>query len=378
MSTNQNLDFVPFVTVVVASTEDDATATSTSISSSQQHQISCPLARSPQELNETLVALQGGSVIFPTLPFEIFDEHITVVKDEKEFKRENLEKIFSPELKIEEYCLCSHYSPEMINEAVKLGLFSMALRFGKELPEFDLKRNIIRLPSLSSQSPTSTLKLPSGIRKKSKKYAIIIDGGFWDICCQELIAQHERGKSKHSWLNPFLLRSYKTIHSNPQKYETNLHCITVVHASMVPELIAAREAQKNATNAEDQEKAKQAFEVVAKKAFCAGELGTTCGSTYCSLSGGFTVDGTGSIQLGCLSALLIQLGYRIWDLGQGMKYKETMLGSIDIPRKEWVEIACENAARDPDVKKLASLDGYVVRCDSLIKGTKYFDDVKKN
>jgi len=66
-----------------------------------------------------------------------------------------------------------------------------------------------------------------------------------------------------------------------------------------------------------------------------GELGYVVGSIYTSLTGAKTVDSAGSVQLSALGSLLINCGFKIWDLGMQMTYK-TNLGGHSIPRKEWL------------------------------------------
>ena len=55
-----------------------------------------------------------------------------------------------------------------------------------------------------------------------------------------------------------------------------------------------------------------------------------------SFSGFRTVDGSGTVQLACTSALLATHGFVLWDLGMGMGYKEEM-GAHGLPRPQFVE-----------------------------------------
>eukprot|EP00922_Rhytidocystis_sp_ex-Travisia-forbesii_P013831 GHVS01020654.1.p1 GENE.GHVS01020654.1~~GHVS01020654.1.p1 ORF type:complete len:213 (-),score=19.98 GHVS01020654.1:165-803(-) len=68
----------------------------------------------------------------------------------------------------------------------------------------------------------------------------------------------------------------------------------------------------------------------------AGEIGSTIGGCYCSLTGFYRMDSAGTIQLCVLGSLLHQLGYTLWDLGMSMDYKLS-LGAKVIPRSDFVD-----------------------------------------
>jgi hypothetical protein len=391
VSTGQNqllipLDFQPFLFSSSSpnnnnkndkNNDDDDAAAQKSDASPPRRNL-CPLARSKQELDTISESLGGGITAFKGLPIDLMKQYIYVVTKASELTSENIEKLYSS--RKQEFCICAMYAPQFVDAAVKLGLLPMTIPFGKGFPEFlapklHVNRCLVRLPSSSAsnnnnikspkkQQEETTLKLPDGIGKKSKKFALIMDGGFWDICCLELVAQHEKAHG-HSWLNPFLQKTYYAMNCDPTRFETNLHAISVVHASSVPAIAAARQKLREAKTDAEKLAARAEFDKVAKEAFCAGEIGCSVGTMYTSLTGGFVVSGTGSIQLGALAVLLVECGYEIWDLGMAMDYKTKNLGGIQVTRKKWLEIAAEHSKRQP-TRKLGSLDGYVVQCSSII------------
>ena len=59
----------------------------------------------------------------------------------------------------------------------------------------------------------------------------------------------------------------------------------------------------------------------------AGEIGSLVGGIYTSLTGFYTKSGSGMVQLYGLQMLLIYKGFKMWDLGMHIKYKDTFLSS---------------------------------------------------
>ena len=77
------------------------------------------------------------------------------------------------------------------------------------------------------------------------------------------------------------------------------------------------------------------FELWRDDELVAGEIGSTCGASYCSFTGFRTANGSGRVQMACTCALLRAKGYSIWDLGMGLDYKYA-LGAEDVPRTEFL------------------------------------------
>lgn len=400
-SSNNNVLAIPCTNAAaaVASTATANAPPSPTSSSSSTKNI-CPLARTAQEKQLLAEHLGGGITAFRNLPIDALRKYIFVVTRPAELTSQNIATIYSSQKA--EFCICAMYAPQFVDAAVKLGLLPMTIPFGKGMPEFlapklHTQRCIIRLPA-QSQQPTNprattttttatatatatnattkptTLQLPEGIRKKSKKFALVLDGGFWDINCKEMVAHHER-EHGHSWLNPYLQKTYAATNVEPEKFATNIHCICVVHASSVPAIVAAHELLRSAKSDDEKSAAKTNFDKVAQEAYCAGEIGCSVGTIYTSLTGGYTVSGTGSIQLGALAALLVKCGYQTWDLGMAMEYKTKNLGGVEVRRKQWLEIAAQQSTRQPG-RRLGTLDGYVVRCDAIIDSVDCFKECK--
>merc|ERR1712013_737341 len=66
----------------------------------------------------------------------------------------------------------------------------------------------------------------------------------------------------------------------------------------------------------------------------AGELGTSVGAVYTSLTGFYTEDSTGGIQLLALGHLLLKNRFLLWDLGMFIEYKSS-LGAGLLSRKDF-------------------------------------------
>lgn len=75
-------------------------------------------------------------------------------------------------------------------------------------------------------------------------------------------------------------------------------------------------------------------EVWSEGKLVAGELGYVVGSIYTSLTGAYTLEGAGGVQLVALGKLLEKLGFSIWDFGMEMNYK-IELGASSVPREKW-------------------------------------------
>jgi Leu/Phe-tRNA-protein transferase len=301
----------------------------------------------------------------------------------------------------EEFCVAAMYAPQFVDRAVQIGLLPMTIRLYSNVPDFlALKLHVQR--SIIPLSPA--VRTPQGIRKKAKKFALVVDGDFWETCMEALTEQHKR-EHGNCWLNPFLDKCFHAMNVEPSKFTANLHCISVVHAENVPALVAARakvraarEAYHRASDTDPGKvpalmAAMNEFKPVAKAAFAAGEIGVTCGARYMALTGCHVASGAGSIQLGALMALLVHAGYELADMGMQMDYKRDSLGAVEVPRKQWLAMAKDIGSRLPGAKraaasaaaassaaagsdkdgasgskgrKLSELDGYIVNCATLM------------
>jgi hypothetical protein len=89
------------------------------------------------------------------------------------------------------------------------------------------------------------------------------------------------------------------------------------------------------------------FAELQRSSLAAVELGYSVGTIYTSLTGAFTSDGAGSVQLAALAALLYHCGYTRWDLGMSMLYKTHELGCSSVPRGEWTALVSARRAVQP-------------------------------
>lgn len=78
----------------------------------------------------------------------------------------------------------------------------------------------------------------------------------------------------------------------------------------------------------------------------AGELGSTVGAVYTSLTGFHEVDSAGTVQLSTLGRLLQQRGYTLWDLGMEMDYKRS-IGAVIFSRPQFVRMFRTSRAESP-------------------------------
>eukprot|EP00922_Rhytidocystis_sp_ex-Travisia-forbesii_P069210 GHVS01103261.1.p1 GENE.GHVS01103261.1~~GHVS01103261.1.p1 ORF type:complete len:395 (+),score=47.24 GHVS01103261.1:180-1364(+) len=107
------------------------------------------------------------------------------------------------------------------------------------------------------------------------------------------------------------------------------------------------------------------FEIWKDGKLAAGEIGSTVGSCYCSLTGFYDVDSAGTIQLCVLGSLLRQLGFTMWDLGMSMDYKLS-LGATVIPRATFVQRFRKARLKDPITFTVNGGDG-PVDCTIILK-----------
>eukprot|EP00039_Didymoeca_costata_P011533 m.162483 g.162483 ORF g.162483 m.162483 type:complete len:370 (+) comp15205_c0_seq2:273-1382(+) len=68
----------------------------------------------------------------------------------------------------------------------------------------------------------------------------------------------------------------------------------------------------------------------------AGDVGIVCGGIYTSLSGFYTEDGSGTIQICAMVKLLARWGFSFVDLGQHLDYK-IKLGATMLPRSQFLQ-----------------------------------------
>jgi len=162
-------------------------------------------------------------------------------------------------------------------------------------------------------SNLSEFHVSKKIKQKAKKFEFSMNESFDQVA--EIIS-NQHGES--NWLYPQLLAAYRKIYDSPKGHYGKMRVISI-----------------------------EVWEKSNPCKLAAGELGFAVGSCYTSLTGGFSVDSAGTIQLSCLAKMLAKQGFKTWDLGMALTYKLS-LGAAEVPRKEWLEIIA--SARKDDVE----------------------------
>ncbi|EPY38177.1 hypothetical protein AGDE_05754 [Angomonas deanei] len=103
----------------------------------------------------------------------------------------------------------------------------------------------------------------------------------------------------------------------------------------------------------DGEEAPVGDDMIHEGELIAGEVGYIVGDIYSSATGGYCMSGAGSLQLAVLGAILHQCGCSVWDLGMRLKYKEECLGSVEVSRRKWVNLAKSRATSSINYENLA-------------------------
>eukprot|EP00045_Choanoeca_perplexa_P005504 m.46576 g.46576 ORF g.46576 m.46576 type:complete len:285 (+) comp13157_c0_seq9:115-969(+) len=190
----------------------------------------------------------------------------------------------------DDFCWSSTQHPEYYARLIRAGFLCIASTVGRRhvlVPKLHVDRCLM--------TDLNNLVVSKGTRKKAKRYQMTINTAFDDVA-EGCIDQHG-----YNWLG-MVLGSLKQLHEHPQ------------HGVKVHSIEVWRENQ-----------------------LVAGELGTTVGSVYTSLTGFTRESGSGSVQLVTLCRLLQQQGFTLWDLGMGMSYK-LALGATDEPRARYISL----------------------------------------
>jgi Leu/Phe-tRNA-protein transferase len=246
------------------------------------------------------------------------------------------------------------------------------------LPKLHIDRCLVDLASFSTSK---------SIRKKASKFIITIDRDF-DAVIRGIVNQHS-----DAWMYPKTIEGYKGMFStNGSRHLVGVHTVEVWQRTDVLEATVGDAQQPptkkaHATAGEEDEDEddhpQRSYErpddhplrrplssaLGPRWALVAGELGTTVGACYVSLTGfrNSYVDSAGTVQLHGLAALLRLRGCRMWDMGMGMEYKRA-LGGEDVPRREFLrrlaEVRDEEVALTlegvADVKPVAGKEGDAV------------------
>lgn len=184
------------------------------------------------------------------------------------------------------------------------------------LPKLHLERCVIRW---------STFHVSKSVKKKGKRWDISVNREF-DRVVQGCHAQHGV-----AWLYPPIVRAFEEIHRKGTPGFPTMVISDGTLQKYCPVRLYSIEVWSAATGA-----------------LVAGELGYTVGNVYTSLTGFSSEDGAGSAQLAALGTMLQSAGFKMWDLGMYLSYKER-LGARQMSREEFVNEVRQAREEGPDV-----------------------------
>ncbi|KOR31820.1 hypothetical protein TI05_11200 [Achromatium sp. WMS3] len=173
-----------------------------------------------------------------------------------------------------EYCCGFTYDPEFIAKACYLGFLPMT----EEIAQKDVL--IIKSHRKRCLLKFENLHISKNVLKRSKKYLLTINKAY-DACITHINMQHDK-----CWVRPQYVAALKQIREN------KFYKVTPI-----------------------------SFELWDQDEMVAGEIGYQVGACYTSLSGFYTQNSAGTIQLCATAKLLEASGFLVWDLGMVMDYK---------------------------------------------------------
>eukprot|EP01084_Bolivina_argentea_P201043 343700_1 len=182
-----------------------------------------------------------------------------------------------------DFCWSLDWDPIFFSQLIYNGFLTITKYYMKKyimLPKLHQQRCIIHL--------NKPLIISKSTKKKSKNYTITIDQCFEKVF-QKCIDQHGL-----NWLYPPMQAVLYKIFRNRGNNKLNgvtAHSIEIWNNN--GDLVA-------------------------------GELGTSVGCIYTSLTGFYIESGTGSIQLLILGHMLQKMGFLLWDLGMFIEYKSSL------------------------------------------------------
>jgi hypothetical protein len=228
--------------------------------------------------------------------------------------------------KQQEFLIGGSYSAALIDHAVSHGVFPMTVPVH---PSFQpprvpaLKLHVERCVAFvgseaerRGDTALPPLQTVGGVSAKLAKRLLVVVNSHWDDVCKLIRDQHGP-----EWLDDSLRTVFRYMLLNRDKYQhAKLQVIAIIDPSQpgaggCPGMVVA------------------------------GELGFLVGTTYTSLTGAYTMDGAGTVQLAVLQALLHLSGVTVWDLGMAMGYKKRVLGAGMIPRRQWMQLVAAAASK---------------------------------
>lgn len=284
----------------------------------------------PKQEKERALKGLGSPIMMLQVPKELFQHlgrYYALLTNVKQIQdKPAINELFK---KGQEFAICPMYAPDFIEASAQHGIFPMTTRAfpGNNTAFFAAKLHVNRAVTTVSKNMT----LPSS-SKLSGKFSVVINA-YWDEVVEIIRKQHGE-----DWLCAPLRRVFFSMFLE-RKEKTRLFSIAILDNETLPQLLeieALHQAMIQAGSPILPEISAQ-LALLRTKCVVAGEVGYTVGDIYTSLTGAYTVDGTGSLQLAMLGMLLLRYGYTAWDLGMSMKYKEKTLGSQEIPRNKWLD-----------------------------------------
>uniref|UniRef100_A0A7S4EM55 Leucyl/phenylalanyl-tRNA--protein transferase n=1 Tax=Pseudo-nitzschia australis TaxID=44445 RepID=A0A7S4EM55_9STRA len=256
----------------------------------------------------------------------------------------NIEKWIPEYLKMfvipyhDEFCYTRFYHFRLVAALMMEGFLPIATK-DAILPKLHHERSVISLPE--------ALHVSKSTRKKSKKFRLTVNQNF-DRVVEECHKQH----GQLCWLYPDLVKLFKEIH---EAGKVNVVVNPISNLSAQRQKTApVRMYSIEVWNDETRE-------------LVAGELGYTVGNIYTSLTGFSAQDSAGSVQLVSLGRLLSNMGFKFWDLGMDMEYKQD-LGSHLMKRKDFVSFVAKSRVTDGN-KVLPTTNSNGFNCKSLVDQT---------
>jgi Leu/Phe-tRNA-protein transferase len=209
-----------------------------------------------------------------------------------------------------EFCYSKTYHVRLLAQIMMEGFLPIATE-QVLLPKLHHQRCVITL-----KSPNPTLHVSKSTRKKARPFHLTVNQAF-DQVVEACRQQH----GSKCWLYPSLVRLFQEMHQ-----------AGTVHARMFdrrnrpthqecPVRLYSIEVWSGTTTENDDESEPQ---------LVAGELGYTVGSVYTSLTGFYTQNNAGSVQLAALGRLLQRLGFDTWDLGMDMVCNNCVIFCISV------------------------------------------------
>lgn len=188
-----------------------------------------------------------------------------------------------------EFCCAFNFSSAFISDICFHGYLPMATKIaGKTVL-------LIKLHTERCILDFSNLHISRSVKRRAKELTITMNQSFLP-CVHQIVQFHQ----DDNWLYPELINSFAALQGNQGIVST----VT--------------------------------FEVWFREQMVAGELGYMVGGCYTSLSGFYTQNSAGTIQMCATAQLLKQQGFSFWDLGMEMDYK-LALGAHTVSRQVFLE-----------------------------------------